>query len=100
MSQEKYNAMSIGRNVNTFVVVEGEASAEWNVHDKGIANVTVRSVLSYNGTYYYPKNAPDLGTDSVYCSDDEKDTWICYDFGECDPNWLLSEGVWRWSWRL
>ena len=65
--------MSIGKNVNKFVVAEGEASAECggSVHDKGIVNFTVRSVLSYNDTYYYPKNAPDL----------ETDTWICYDFG-------------------
>ena len=50
-----------------------------NVHDNKIVNVTASSV--YSGSYH-PKNAVDLGTNSVYGSNDKKDTWICYDFKE------------------
>ena len=52
-----------------------------NVHDKGIVNVTASSVYN-DDSDYHPKNAVDLGTDSLYCSKNEKDTWICYDFKE------------------
>ena len=51
-----------------------------NVHNKGIVNVTASSVN--NDGSHQPKNAAYLGTDSIYCSKDEKDTWICYDFKE------------------
>lgn len=47
-----------------------------NVHEKGIVNVTASSV-NYD---YEPKHAVDLGTDSEFCSDDKKNSWICYDF--------------------
>lgn len=47
-----------------------------NVHDKGIVNVTSSSVHDV----FSPKNAVDLETDSRFVSQDEPDSWICYDF--------------------
>ena len=49
-----------------------------NVHDKGVVNVMASS---FNDSFY-PKNAADLGTDSVYLSKNEPNSWICYDFKE------------------
>ena len=49
-----------------------------NVHDRGIVNVTASSASDY----YHPKNAVDLGTNSIYYSNNEMGTWICYDFKE------------------
>lgn len=48
-----------------------------NVHDKGIVEITASSV---NGGDCEPKCVADLEADSIYCSADELDTWICYDF--------------------
>ena len=53
-----------------------------NVHDEGIVYVTASSVYKKNDSSNHPKNAVDLGTESKYYSNDEKDTWICYDFKE------------------
>ena len=47
-----------------------------NVHDRGIVNATASSCTGY------AKNAVDLGTNSSYWSNDEQDSWICYDFKE------------------
>ena len=44
-----------------------------NIHDKEIVNVTASSVYHNSGQ---PKNAVDLGTNSRYGSNDERDTWI------------------------
>ena len=48
-----------------------------NVQDHGIVNITASST---NGAAFDPKNVADLDTDSIYCSNDVLDTWICYDF--------------------
>ena len=47
-----------------------------NVHDQGLVNVTASSV-SMGGD---PRNVVDLGTNSLYSSENENNTWICYDF--------------------
>ena len=47
-----------------------------NVHDKGMVNITASSVQSC----YHQKHVADLGTDSLYYSKNEKNTWVCYDF--------------------
>ena len=48
-----------------------------NVHDHGIVDVTASST---NGAAFAPRNVADLDGDSIYCSNDVLDTWICYDF--------------------
>ena len=48
-----------------------------NVHNKGIVDVAASSVY-YNSTRYRPENAADPVCQ--YISNDEKDSWICYDF--------------------
>ena len=51
-----------------------------NVHDKGIVNVTASSVRDSS---YSPKHAVDLGNQhSYYSSNNESQSWICYDFKE------------------
>ena len=50
-----------------------------NVHDRKVVKVTASSLLR-NDTAYHAKNIVDLGTTSFYMSNDEPDTWICYDF--------------------
>ena len=47
-----------------------------NVHDKGIVNVTASSARVKGA----PKHAVDFQKPSEYFSENEKDTWICYDF--------------------
>ena len=44
-----------------------------NVHKKGIVNVTASSGSQ-------PEEAADLDSDSDFCSEDRKNSWICYDF--------------------
>ena len=51
-----------------------------NVHDKGIVDVTASS--ADGGSDYHPKNVVELGTNSSYCSNNDEDSWICYDFKE------------------
>ena len=48
-----------------------------NVHDKNIVKVTASSAPN---NCCPPKNAVDLGTDSIYVSDNETNAWICYEF--------------------
>ena len=50
-----------------------------NVHDKGIVDVTASS---FKKTDTEPKNAAGLALwkDAVYCSREEPNSWICYDF--------------------
>ena len=65
------------------VTIEGSGNCQGrecggNVHDKGIVNVTASSVYSS----CHPKGAVDLGTNSTYVSNNENDSWICYDFKE------------------
>ena len=47
-----------------------------NVHDKGIVNATSNSASRSS----QPRNLVDFGTDSVYESKNEKNTWVCYEF--------------------
>ena len=47
-----------------------------NVHDEGIVNVTASSNTEY------AKNVADLGANSYFYSQDEQNSWICYDFKE------------------
>lgn len=55
---------------------------EGNVHDKGIVNVTAKSVYHDSaGGNSQPKNVVDLGTDSeYYFQDNGEEMWICYNF--------------------
>ena len=54
-----------------------------NVHDKGIVNVTASSLNPHvNSSEYQLKNVVDMGTNTRYWSNNEKNTWICYDFNE------------------
>ena len=48
-----------------------------NVHDRGVVNVTASGIYDKN----YPKNAVDLGTDSVFQSMRQNNGWICFDMG-------------------
>ena len=50
-----------------------------NVHDKGAVEITASSVWDNTSTFH-PKNAADLGTGSFFCSKNEPNSWICYDF--------------------
>ena len=47
-----------------------------NVHDKGIVNITASGVTDGRE----PKNVANLGKDGDYCSKNEQNSWICYDF--------------------
>ena len=47
-----------------------------NVHDLGIVNVTASSFQSG----YHPKNAVDLRKHAAFDSQDEPNSWICYEF--------------------
>jgi hypothetical protein len=47
-----------------------------NVHDAGIVVVSESSVQSTNPG----RNAADLGTGKFFCSRDQEDQWVCYDF--------------------
>ena len=47
-----------------------------NVHGFGLVEVTASSVKDSGWSAHNTVS----GTDAVYCSKDEKDTWICYDF--------------------
>ena len=57
-----------------------------NVHKKGVVNVTASSVRSgrdydeAHGRGSEPENAVDFGTDLVFRSANEPNSWICYDF--------------------
>ena len=47
-----------------------------NVHDQGIVNVTASSFIDVR----VPKHAVEIRSDSEFCSSDEENSWICYDF--------------------
>ena len=49
-----------------------------NVHDKGIVNVTASSAIGGNP----PKNAVDPDQSRKFWSENEPNSWICYDFKE------------------
>ena len=49
-----------------------------NVHDKNVVNVTASCVFKDDNSYQ--RRVVELGTDSFLCSNDAKDTWVCYDF--------------------
>lgn len=59
---------------------------EGNVHDNRIVNVTAnfihpdRSDDRSDDSNSQPKNVVDLGTDSEYFNDGEREMWICYKF--------------------
>ena len=48
-----------------------------NVHDMGVVEVTASDVYD---PIDHPKNAADLGTDTIFHSENELNSWICYDF--------------------
>jgi hypothetical protein len=48
-----------------------------NIHEKGIVTITAKSVESGS-----PKDLADLTSDSFFLSADERDQWVCWDFGE------------------
>ena len=50
-----------------------------NVHDDRIVNVTASSVYESIDDYHQ-KHAVDLVTDEWSCSNNEKNSWTCYDF--------------------
>jgi hypothetical protein len=50
-----------------------------NVHDKGVVNITASSVWSS----YDAKHAADLGSDDYWESENEDNSWLCYDFKAC-----------------
>ena len=49
-----------------------------NVHKKGAIEITTSSVYSN----YKTESVVDLGTDTCFCSKNEPNQWICYDFKE------------------
>ena len=52
-----------------------------NVHDQGIVNITASSVLN-NKPCFHPKNAADFETEWQFYSENQANSWICYDFKE------------------
>ena len=50
-----------------------------NVHNKGIVNVTASSVANESN---HPKNATEFETKQDFYSQNEPNSWICYDFKE------------------
>ena len=53
-----------------------------NVHDKGIVNITASSVCQSACRSFSPRNVVDPNRDLLYCSQNQKDAWITYDFKE------------------
>jgi hypothetical protein len=47
-----------------------------NVHDKGVVTITASSVCGS----YAAKNAADLGSDNYWESENQDNSWLCYDF--------------------
>ena len=47
-----------------------------NVHDKGVVTITASSFVGCEE----PRNAADIGTDSQFHSQNQPNSWICYDF--------------------
>jgi hypothetical protein len=56
------------------------ARCHGNVSDKGIVVVTASS--QHNDTTYVPKHAVDLTASSSFCSANQANQWIYYDFGD------------------
>jgi hypothetical protein len=48
-----------------------------NVHNQGIVTISASSLL---GKDHQGRNAADLNSDSLFCSRNKSDSWLCYDF--------------------
>jgi hypothetical protein len=60
------------------IIAHLTAKCGGNVHDKGVLEITVSSVYKEK---YPPRNAADFeNVYSHFCSQDEPDQWICWDF--------------------
>jgi hypothetical protein len=66
------------------MIVYLTAKCGGNVHDKGLIEATA-SNIDNSSSLYHPKNATDLqNRSSVFCSNNEPNSWICYDFKEME----------------
>jgi hypothetical protein len=63
-----------------------------NVHDKGVVQISSKSVVFGADSEYGPRNLADLTSDSEFRSTNARNEWVCWDFGTfqiCPTHYLI-----------